>query len=231
MKSTQRLSLELRPSWSCGKIWGSDDPEDPPKDDDKGANDSGDAGDKETGSTGNQGNPQAKIAALTEEKDRHFNARREAERELDELRKFKEKVDADKLSDAEKAAKAAKDQADRLEALAATNRRLAIENAFLADSSVKWVDTAAALKLSDLTKVEIDDVTGEIKNPEVIAEVIKATAKAKPYLVAAQEKDDDKEKETPPPGSGAAPGNSKVKINGLDTESLRQKFPALRSHL
>lgn len=223
MKSTKRLSLELLPSWSCGKIWGSDDPEDPPADE-------GEDGDKETGSTGNQGDPQKKISALEEEKTRHFNARKDAERERDELREFKAKVEAEKLSATEKAALADKEREDRLVELAETNRRLAIENAFLADSSVKWNSTADALALSDLSEVEFDDKTGKIKNPEKVAEVIKATAKAKPYLVATQEKDDDKEKD-PPPASGTPPAKIPPKINGLDTASLRDKFPALRSHV
>lgn len=57
-------------------------------------------------------------------------------------------------------------------------KKLRIDNAFLT-SDVEWVDAEAALRLVDLSEVEIKD-DGTVKG---LKEALEALAKAKPYLV------------------------------------------------
>jgi hypothetical protein len=228
LKSTPRLSLEAL-GWKKFTLCGSD-PEGESEGGTEGqpGNPSGSAADG-TGSDANKdGDPQKKISALEEEKNRHFTARQEAERRADELQKFKDKVEAEKLTDTEKAEKANRERDQRIQTLTETNSRLAQQIAFLQTTDVNWVDPGAALALTDLSEVEIDE-TGKVKNPDVLVAAIKKTASDRPYLVVKAAKDE--EEQTPPPASGQPPAGKKAKTNGLDHESLAQKFPALRSHI
>lgn len=223
MKS-QRLSLEL-PKWHSFSICGAE-PDDE-KGGQAGAGTGGAGGGQNDQGTGKpaEPDPQIKIAALTEEKDRHFAARQAAETELNELRKFKDEAEQAKLSDAEKikAQSVAKD--DRITGLESTNRRLALHNAFLINNSVQWHDPAAALKLIDLSAVEVN-ADGEVTNPDVLKSAIKKLADDNAWMVAGKP-----EKKTPPPKSGDAPNGDQLDQTKPDYEALAAKIPALRRHM
>jgi hypothetical protein len=221
------LSLKL-PTWRnftvCGAV---PDPPESPK--------PPAAPDPPSGSAaaGNEGNPQAKIAALTEEKERHYTARQQAEAKaaeqetkLNELLAEKEERERATLSEAEKTARDLEDTKQANETLAQTNRRLSIQNAFLLQNDVQWHNPEHALSLVDLSQVETEK-DGTIKNPDVLKAAITDLAKKNAYLV----KDaTPPEKKVPPPGSGAPPQGDPPATNGLDADTLRRRFPALRSH-
>jgi hypothetical protein len=219
---SQRLSLEL-PTWRNFSICLAE-----PDDQKAAAEGSGTGGAGSGQNDPNQGkpaepDPTVKIAALTEEKDRHFKKTQDQEAELNELRKIRDEVEQAKLTDAEKikAEVATKDQ--RITGLEEVNRRLALQNAFLVNNSVQWHDTAAALKLVDLSAVEVKD--GEVTNPDVLKAAIKTLADANPWMVAEPE-----QKKKAPPKTGDAPNGAKPDPTSPDFEALAAKFPALRHH-
>lgn len=221
---SQRLSLEL-PNWHSFSICGAE------PDDSKTGQEGSDTGGAGSGQNDqSQGkpvepDPKVKIAALTEEKDRHFKKAQEQETELNELRKIRDEVERAKLTDAEKVQAESKVQGERITGLEEVNRRLALHNAFLINNSVDWHDSAAALKLVDLSAVKVKD--GEVENPDVLAAAIKATADKYPWMVATEEAP---EKKKAPPKSGDAPNGAKPDPTKPDRTALEAKYPALRHH-
>lgn len=227
MKS-QRLRLEL-PTWRNFSLCAGSTPpvENPPKD-----TGTGSTGDEQQGSTGESGsetkNPDGRIRALEEERDRHYRARQTAEAELNELREFKTKTEQAQLTESEKAKADAEAAQKRSAELEATNRRLAIHNAFLAQNSVKWHDPAAALKLVDLSEVKVHD--GEVTNLDVLTKAIEKLAADSPWLVNTDASKDEK-KQDPPPKSGQPPKGDKPDPNKIDPVKLAEKYPALQGHI
>lgn len=153
---------------------------------------------------------------------------KEAKRELDELRgkeeerARKEKPELDNLkSDVEKLTK-------RNNAQSETIRRLTIENTFLGIPDLEWHDPGDALRLvmDELSEVEVDQETGEIKDRKAVVAAAKDLAKRKGYMVKSKKQEDS-------PGSagggrptGTPPGNGKKP--DLDEAKLRQKYHILR---
>ncbi len=148
--------------------------------------------------------PQVKIAALEEEKNRHFAKAKEAsdklteaERELEELRQFKQTKDQESLTEEQKTqAKiaefeqqlAAKDA--EIQKLQESSRKLAVKNAFLSANDVKWHNAESALALADLSEVEIvdgPDGLPSLKDATVMQNAIKGLADKHPYLVDTSE--------------------------------------------
>ena len=179
-------------------------------------------------SSSTEGDPQKKILALTDEKDRHFAARTKAEKERDDaLARLKEIDDKDKTELQLKTDKV-EELTGTVTSLQETNRVLALENAFLKDNSFKWQDPAVALRLVDLSKVDIKEgkVTG-------LADALKALAESSPFLLQKDESGDDakdKDAKKRPPASGDAPGSRRSDDKGAaaEAERLRRKYPALR---
>lgn len=95
---------------------------------------------------------------------------------------------------------------------------LALQNAFLSDNSYKWRNPKAALRLADLSSVEIDD-DGEVVG---LAEALKELAESEPYLLADDEDDEDEI-----PAAGQAP-KTKRKRGIPERDKLVHKYPALR---
>lgn len=69
-------------------------------------------------------------------------------------------------------------------------QKLRIDNAFLTATDVDWLDSEVALRLVDLTKVEITE-SGEVKG---LAEALKELAEKKPFLVKKKEEEKGKGK-------------------------------------
>jgi len=228
--STSRLRLEP-PSWRnftvCG--WTAGTPEGtPPAGGDSGSaaagNGSSSAGDGEEEIR----DPKARVKSLTEERDRHYAARQEAERKLNERLAADAEEERKKLSDAERTQRDLAAKQQQADSLVETNRRLSLQNAFLIENTVTWHSPADALALADLSAVETAD-DGTIKNPDAVKAAITKLAKDKAYLVktdAAPAPPKD-----PPPGSGTPPQAPPPPGNGLDTASLAKKYPALRGHV
>lgn len=194
------------------------------------------------GGQGNQdGDPQKKIAALTDEKDRHWRASQEAAKqletvsaELEELRKFKEEAENAKLGDDEKVQKKleelSKDNTAKDEAIASLTHeieRLLVNNAFLAVADVTWHDPETALQLVDLSQVKIAQKEGKfsIENPDALGAAVKALAEKKPYLVNKTQVEDEEKQELPKTGDKPSEDKSK-KLT--ERQKLEQKYPAIR---
>lgn len=97
-----------------------------------------------------------------------------------------------------------------------------LENAFLQDNKYKWKNPRAALKLADLSKVEVHEdgtVTG-------LTAALDALARSDPYLLDTEEGKTEEAK-----GSTGVPGTNSVKKqdNGTDLKKLAVRLPALRS--
>ena len=234
MKST-RLSLkQLLETPVANAIWGSEEDADAggsgtgdDKDKSKGDKSDDKSSDGDKGGKGSSGdNPDAKIAALEEEKDRHFRLRQEAESELDELRKWKQEKESEGQSEVEKRDTRIKQLESDNATQAATLRSLAIENAFLSVNDVEWHNPGRALSLADLSEVEVD------KNGKADAKAVKAAidklAKAEPYLVKPKSGDDTDDDKVTKPTTGVPPVRRGGKAN-TDREALDRKYPALRT--
>lgn len=183
--------------------------------------------------------PQAKIAALTEEKDRHWTKAQEAaqklselEPELEELRKLKEQVEAEKLTSEEKVTKQIEDltktitqKDETIAQLQESARKLVLNNAFLTQNEVKWHNADRALALADLSAVEIVDEGGvpKIKNPDALTKAIKDLATSDAYLVNNSEGAPSWQGKT-----GEAPANKQKSGEAADRDKLLKQYPALR---
>lgn len=216
------------------------------EDDGEGQPNAGGAGEGNNGGEGNADDrdPQKKIAALNEEKDRHFAQAKAAKDkleeltpELEELRKFKQEQEQAKLSADEKVEKQMKDtEAERdqykakAESLSAAMQKLVLQQAFLTNSGVKWHDPEIALGKVDLSDVQIEENEEGIpvvKNPEALKKAAEKLASEKKFLV-----DAGTEERQPWRSSGPAAGNKDKRKAGESQEdrktSLGRKYPALQ---
>jgi hypothetical protein len=97
-----------------------------------------------------------------------------------------------------------------------------LENEFLKNNKFKWKNPASALKLADLTNVEVHEdgsVTG-------LTQALDALAKSDAYLLETATEEAVEE----PKGSTGAPGtNGRKGETGTDLKKLAVRMPALRS--
>lgn len=240
MKST-RLSLrQLARTGSIANVMGAEDPEGSGAPADQsgtkpGAGEGGAGGAGSSSSTDDKsgGDPQAKIVALEEEKNRHYTARTEAERARDEAQAALEEIKRKEKSDLENAQADVKKREEKISAQGETIKRLAVQNAFLASSETTWHDPADALRLVDLSEVKIDDVSGEVSNPDALKAAIKKLADEKKYLVKTDNKDEKGGSGgggTKPPASGKPPTDKSKDEQAAARATLANKYPALRAH-
>lgn len=95
-----------------------------------------------------------------------------------------------------------------------------IHNAFLSDNKYEWHDPKTALKLADLSNVEVAE-DGTVRN---LAPALEALAKSHPFLLK------PKTEEQQPKGSTGAPGSGGRQPDGkMDASAMARRFPALRS--
>lgn len=96
-----------------------------------------------------------------------------------------------------------------------------IENAFLADNKYKWKNPKTALKLADLSKVEVLE-DGSVSG---LSAALEALAKSDPYLIDTEPTPETKGSTgAPGAGGGGKPGDGK-----LDMKALTTRFPAMRT--
>jgi len=109
-----------------------------------------------------------------------------------------------------------------VEVLQATNGALAVENAFLKDNAFTWHNPEAAMKLLDMSQVEIG-ADGKVSG---MKDALKALASGHPYLI----KTDAAGQETPPgsttPGNNGSNGRDKP-----DPKKMAARFPAMRTRV
>jgi hypothetical protein len=143
--------------------------------------------------------------------------------------KFEAELKAMRDKDLPAQEKLAKDHEELVkshEALVETNKSLALENAFLKANTFKWKDPEAALKLADLSEVEVDDA-GKVSGLEA---ALKGLATAKKWLLE-DEQADDKESANKNASSAGAPPMGAGATNrgtGADKNKLKSTYSALR---
>ena len=125
----------------------------------------------------------------------------------------------------------------KVESLTTRNRQLVLENAFLASNQIDWVDPEDALRLVDLSDVDVDD-DGSVDRRALRA-ALKDLARRKPHLVKKAAKasgpaGDDDEDDDEDQGSrrqSAAPMNGKRKGSrgNSNRAALEKDFPVLRT--
>jgi hypothetical protein len=123
------------------------------------------------------------------------------------------------LPEQEKLKKALDEAAAARDAATAQLRQTRIENAFLTDNKYKWKNPKTALKLADLSKVEVND-DGTVLN---LSAALEALAKSDPYLI------DDTPTAEPPKGSTGAPTGGRASDANADLKGLASRIPALRT--
>lgn len=171
-----------------------------------------------------KGNPDAKIEDLEQEKERHYTRRKEAEAERDRLRQEVEELKGKDKGEDEKLKEKVAQQETTIASLEDSLRSAHLENAFLKDNTYSWHNPGRALKLADLSKVEIDD-DGTVHG---LKEALDKLAKSDAYLI---NKEGKEEKKTPP--NTDDPKNKGKKEKAADSKddkraALLRKYPALR---
>ena len=137
-----------------------------------------------------------------------------------ELRAIKDKD----LPEAEKLKREHAEYRQQVENLQKTNQNLALQVAFLSDNTYSWHNPDRALKLVDLSKVEID-AEGRVTG---LKDALKALATSDPYLIKAEVKQEEKQ-QTPP---GTAPGNNGTSgANKPTGAKLESRFPVMRTRV
>lgn len=207
-----------------------EDKEDDDKDEDESDDDESDDDDSaDDDAKDKKGGLKARIKALEEEKQRHYNGKKKAEKELEELRAFKKAKDEEGMSDADKAKKNAEELSAREQAQAAELGQLKRERAFLVANDITWHDREDALKAIDWDEVEVSD-DGKVDTKSLKAE-LKRLAKAKPWLVKKSETsddDDESDDDKKDKKSSASSMNGKKKGTKEPTrDELAKRFPAL----
>lgn len=162
---------------------------------------------------------------LSEESKRYRLQLREAERKLEEVaQKEKEQADKDK-PEVERLTGEVAELTKKLDKVSPLLESQAVELAFFkSGAAAKFAKPATALKLLDLSEVEVDD--GKVDD-DVMLELADKLLAEDPYLSASGGDDDDDGKEKEPSGRQTN-GAKKKKGAGTDFEALAAKFPALR---
>lgn len=173
-----------------------------------------------TGQQQNQGDAktvsQADFDALT-------NRLRAADQKREEAQKaLKELVEKDLPAQQKLQKELAEANAER-DKLREDLRKTRMENAFLNDNTFKWKNPKTALKLADLSKVEIDE-DGTVRN---LSAALEALAKSDPYLLEDKEEDDEDPKDKGK-GSTGAPGTGQ-KQEASSIKGLASRLPAMRT--
>jgi hypothetical protein len=149
---------------------------------------------------------------------------KQAEKEREDLAaRLKEYEDKDK-SDQERAERDRDEFKSKYEASQATITDQAVRLGFYESGmAARFKNPVAARRLLDLDDVDVSDGVADVK---VIKERAEALLASDPYLAA--DGDDDGDEQTNGQPSGRPLNTKKSKREGLDEETLRAKFPALR---
>lgn len=175
-----------------------------------------------------EGDPQKKIQAqqeIIDRKQRQLDDAAKNEKELEDLRKFKKEQEDAKLSADEKLTRSLDETTAERDSLKSVVNKQAIQLAFLSNNDVTWHETDTALSLVDLSEVEVDPKTGEVKDPAKVKAAIKKLATDKPYLVKKNDIDEDT-RQFGPTGNPPQRKQGGEKVN--ERQRLLNKYPALR---
>lgn len=192
------------------------DPDD--KDDDPEGGSGSDEDDK-----GSKGDPESKIAALEDEKNRHVRRRQEAERERDEMRKRLEALEEKDKPEQEKIKARLTELETENETLQTLVRDTRLENAFLKDNTYTWHNPGRALALADLSEVEIDS-DGKVHG---LKSALDKLAKSDSYLLKTEESKDET-KDQPSTQNPKSKSKKDKQDDKAEDKALLDKYPALR---
>lgn len=168
----------------------------------------------------------SKDPRIKELSDENAKRRNEAKRLADELAKAQAKLkeidDADK-SETERLNTKITELEERTKTLVAVNKELSIKNAFLADKKHAWRNPDSALKLLDLSEVEIDE-DGKISG---LDKAIKKLADSDSYLLEPTDEDTGLPKNQQQ-SSGERTRQTPAEKGTKKREDLIKRFPALQ---
>ena len=126
------------------------------------------------------------------------------------------------LPEAEKLKRDFEESQAQVTKLQETNTALALKVAFLSDNTYSWHNPERALKLVDLSQVEID-ADGNVRG---LKDALKALATSDGYLIKQEVK------EEPKPPAGTAPGNNgQSGTSGPSTKGMAARIPALQTRV
>jgi hypothetical protein len=169
-----------------------------------------------------------KAKALKDEQARHYNGKKEEERkrleaeaERDELKKKQDEADRKGKSELENLKSDVESQKSTIESQAATIKRLTVANAFLELPDIEWHNPKRALTLVDLSEVEFDDKTGEIKDTSKLVAAAKNLAKTDAYLVKSKTAVGNGTPAGKPTGSPPAGGKGAA---AMDDAAVKNKY-------
>ncbi len=182
--------------------------------------DGADGDDKATSTDGKEDTAGLKSALQKERR-----GRREAERELNKLKKTKADDDDKDATAVQKAEKARADAVTRSEKLAAKLRTTEVNNLIIKHAgTLNFQDVDDALSLVDRDEIDVDQDDDEPENvtvdEETVVGALKALLKKKPHLLKSADG-------AGTPSGGKFGGTGKTK-DQLDEEALKEKYPALR---
>jgi cell division protein FtsB len=163
----------------------------------------------------------ARIAADLEKQQARTQAadKRAAEAEA----KLRQLVDKD-LPEQAKLTRDLAESQKQVETLTARTNQMALENAFLKDNTYSWHNPERALKLVDLSKVEID-ADGNVSG---LKDALKALATSDTYLVKQEAAGGEGEPNTTPPAT--SPGTNGASGTGRASDkTLATRFPGLNT--
>lgn len=175
------------------------------------------------------GDPQKKIAAQEEIISRKQKALDEREAELEELREFKKNQDREKMSADEKAEADRKQLESTNEVLTGSVQKLILENEFLRSNDYAFHNPALALKLADLSGVEVVESNGsfQLKDPKSLKKALDDLVKENPFLV--KDDKDDKEDKKWKGNTGTPPQQKRDNDDASERARLAKKYPSLRN--
>lgn len=126
------------------------------------------------------------------------------------------------LPDAEKLKRDYAEAQATVEKLSTTNRELALKVAFLSDNTYSWHNPERALRLVDMSQLEIQD-DGSVRG---LKDALKALATSDPYLIKQEVKETNTAPAGTAPGNNGSSGNAKPSAKGLEA-----RIPALRTRV
>lgn len=173
-----------------------------------------------------EGDPDAKIAALEDEKNRHVRRRQEAETERDKLKRELEELKGKDTPELDQLRTKVTNLESQNQSLEGSLRESRLQIAFLQDNTYQWHNPGRAMALADLSEVEIDS-DGKVHG---LKSALDKLAKSDAYLIK-ESSDDSKKQKTPP--NTADPKNPSKKEKNKDEskkeeDKLLGKYAALR---
>jgi len=126
------------------------------------------------------------------------------------------------LPEAEKLKRDYAEAQDQVQKLQTANQQLALQVAFLKDNTYAWHNPETALRLVDLSQVEVDS-DGNVRG---LKDALKALATSNDYLIKKEVKEEPKPQGGTAPGNNGQSGGSKPAVKGMAA-----RIPALNTRV